>query len=233
MLFQFEQFLGWFPRSAAWLLIMGGALALTWLGYERKRRGGFIRFKNEDWEQTDVSKVLRVISYLGLVLGVLMIWAALVGILNNIPPSFKYAEMSHIEGVVNYDLLTSVSLLVIGVVCFLKPINDLPWSGIFGIFSAIISGVMISFTLADLDGLSTIFQPESVKWVSIITGVVASILIGVIIKFTIGSLQLISKILSHPTIALFVAAYCILQGVFLLVWGFSMGNYGLYLANLP
>lgn len=230
MIFQgtISDFFNWFPRSAAWLLIMGGALALTWLGYERKRRGGFIRFKNEDWEQTDVSKFLRGISYFGLVLGVLMIWAAVVGILNEIAPSFEYADKTQD----NYDMLTSVSLIIIGIVCFLKPINDLPWSGIFGIFSAIISGVMLSFTLADMDGLAAIFQPDMVKWFSIITGIVTSIIIGVIIKFTIGSLQLMSKILSHPAIALFVATYCILQGIFLLVWGFSMGNYGLFLINV-
>ena len=92
-----------------------------------------VRFKNEDWENTEVSKFLRISSYFGLILGVVMIWSAVIGMLNHIPPSWQYRDNTEN----NFDLLTSISLIIVGCVCFMKPINDLPWAGIIGIFAGI------------------------------------------------------------------------------------------------
>ena len=76
----FTAFINWFPQNAGWMLIIGAAMAFTWMGYETKRKKAFFKrnFKKEDWEEVEVSKFLKVLSFLGLGLGVLFIWAAAV-----------------------------------------------------------------------------------------------------------------------------------------------------------
>ncbi|MHA1728605.1 MAG: hypothetical protein ACTSWY_07715 [Promethearchaeota archaeon] len=219
-----EAFLNWFPRSAGWMLFFGGILALTWLGYERKRKKGFLHIEREDWQITEVSKFLRALSYIGLVLGVLMIWAAVIGMINDIPPSFKFRDNS----ADHYDLFTSVACIVVGLVCFMKPINDLPWAGIIGVFTGIISGMLLAVNMPE--SMYTIFQPDIVKWSSVIVGILVASLTGMLLKFYIGSVQTISRVLSWPPIALVLSAFCFLQASFLLIWGFSMGAYPLYLS---
>lgn len=214
-----EQFLNWFPRSAAWLLIFAGFMALTWLGYERKRKKGFIRIKTEDWEETDVSKFLRIISYFGILLGVIMIWAAVVGMLNDIAPSFAFRDNPDMPD--GFDWTTSISLIVVGLVCFMKPINDLPWAGLIGLFAGIASAVVIVLTMP----AEWTANPDS-KWFVLAFGVAIATIVGVAIKFWIGSIQTISKVLSYPPIALIVSVYCLLQGFMVLILGYGLGNLG-------
>ncbi|MFW9971105.1 MAG: hypothetical protein ACFFDF_13000, partial [Candidatus Odinarchaeota archaeon] len=67
MLFQYwtiiQGFFNWVAESAAIMMVLSGAMAITWLGYERKRRGSFIKRKTEV-EKFDVTKFLRGMSYL-------------------------------------------------------------------------------------------------------------------------------------------------------------------------
>jgi hypothetical protein len=211
-----EDIINWFPRSAAWLLIIGGLLAVTWLGYERKRKKGFIRIKTEDWEETEVSKILRIISYSGILLGIIMVWASIVGMINDIAPSFKFADRFPLEG---NDTLTSVSLLIMGLVCFMKPINDLPWAGLIGLFAGIGSAIFISLSMP----AEWLANPDY-KWYIVIIGIVIATVVGVAVKFWIGSIQLISRILSYPPVALIVAAYCLIQGIMVLTMGYGLAN---------
>jgi len=208
--------LNWFENSAAWLLIFGGLMALTWLGYERKRKKGFIRTKTEEWEETEVTKFLRGMSYLGILLGIIMIWSAVVGMINDIPPSFKYADRFPGEG---YDLLTSISLIIVGFTCFFKPINDLPWASLIGLFAGIASAIIITMSLPP----EYTSNPD-LKWYIIGFGAIIATVVGVALKFWIGSIQMISKIISYPPIALIVSAYCLVQGIMVLTLGYGLGN---------
>ncbi|MHA1819877.1 MAG: hypothetical protein ACTSU2_16135 [Promethearchaeota archaeon] len=210
-----QRILNWFPRSAAWMLIIGGFVALTWLGYERKRKKGFIRIKTEDWEETEVTKFLRVLSYTGIFLGIIIIWAAIIGMLNGIPPSFKYRDVTGN----NYDIVTSVSCIVVGLVMFFKPVNDLPWAGIIGFFAGVAASIVIALNIPP----SWMSNPN-LKWYIIITGIVIASLVGVLVKNWIGVIQAISKILSYPPIALIVAVYCFVQGGMVLLLGYGLGN---------
>ncbi|MHA1392096.1 MAG: hypothetical protein ACTSRZ_01230 [Promethearchaeota archaeon] len=213
-----ENILNWFQNSAAWLLIFGGLMALTWLGYERKRKKGFIRIKTEDWEETDVTKFLRAMSYIGIILGIIMIWSAVVGMINDIPPSFKYADKFPGEG---YDLVTSISLIIVGLVCFFKPINDLPWAGLIGLFAGIASGVIVTLSLPP-----ELTANPDMKYYIIGFGILVATLVGVALKFWIGSIQMISRVLSYPPVALIVSAYCLVQGIMVLTLGYGLGNLG-------
>jgi hypothetical protein len=222
----FTAFINWFPKNAGWMLIIAGAMAITWMGYETKRKQAFFkkRFKKEDWEEVEVSNFLKVLSYLGLVLGILFIWAAVVGWLNNIAPSNIYDARFEpsVEG--PFDWLTTISLLVVGIVMFLKPINDLPWAGMIGLLAGVGVAVLLAIIVP-----KDWFTNENVKWVVIGVGFVIATLVALAMKFWIGTLQSISRVLSYPPIALVVAVYCFVQGGLILLWGFGLGNLG----NIP
>ncbi|MBN2155661.1 MAG: hypothetical protein JW776_06440 [Candidatus Lokiarchaeota archaeon] len=215
----FFAIINWFPRNAGWMLIIGGVMAITWMGYETKRKQAFFkkRFKKEDWEEVEVSKFLKVLSFAGLALGILFIWAAAVGAINNIPPSTQYATKFGDK----WDWLTTISLLVVGIVMFLKPINDLPWSGMIGLLAGVATAVLLVVFIP-----KTWLANPNAKWVILGIGFVISTLVGVSMKFWVGTLQSISRVLSYPPIALVVALYCFVQGGLILLWGFGLGNLG-------
>ena len=188
-------------------------MAITWLGFERKRKKGFIRFKTEEWEETDVTKFLKIISFLGIFLGILMVWAAVVGMINDIPPSFAYRD--YIGD--HYDPLTSWTCIIIGAVCFMKPLNDIPWAALIGIFAGILVGVLVAMNIPE-----ELIEYSNMKYFVVGTGIVVATIVGVAIKFWISSLQTISRVLSYPPVALIIAVYCIIQSLMLIAGGVSL-----------
>lgn len=224
----FTAIINWFPRNAGWMLIIGGIMAITWMGYETKRKQAFFKrnFKKEDWEEVEVSKFLKVLSYLGLVLGVVLIWAAAVGVINNIAPSRLYDTRFGglpLDGM-PLDWLTIISCFIVGIVMFLKPINDLPWAGMIGLLSgAAIAVLLVVFVPKEW------LEYQNAKWIIFGIGFIVCTLVALAMKFWIGTLQSISRVLSYPPIALVVALYCFVQGGLILLWGFGLGNLG----NIP
>lgn len=104
------------------MMVLSGAMAIIWLGYERKRRGSFTKRK-ADVEKFDVTKFLRGMSYLGLILGIFVIWSGVMGLILDIPPSRQYAVVSGDEA----NHFACIFLIVIGIAMFFKPISDLPF----------------------------------------------------------------------------------------------------------
>jgi hypothetical protein len=219
----FTAIINWFPKNAGWMLLISAAMAFTWMGYETKRKQAFFKrnFKKEDWEEVEVSKFLKVLSYLGLVLGVILIWAAAVGAINNLAPSTQYNNRYG----QTWDWLTTITLFVTGVVMFLKPINDLPWAGMIGL----LAGVAVAVTLVLVLPRDFVTGDYRAKWIILGIGLAISALVGLAMKFWIGTLQAISRVLSYPPIALVVAIFCLVQGSLILLWGFGLGNLG----NIP
>ena len=210
----FLAFLNWVAQSAGVMVFISGFIALTWLGYERKRRGSFTRRKaSEEGEgkKFDISRFLRILSYLGIVVGVLDIWAGSMDLILDIPPSFRYTGGGA-------DHFTCIFLIVIGIAMLFKPINDLPLTSII----SLIAGSAAAFLLA-------IFVPDSAVefiaiWINpklalIIAFIVVAAIVAVTAKFYIKVLQAISKFLSWPPIAFIIMGFCFIQGI--LLWGFG------------
>lgn len=65
-------------------MVLSGAMAITWLGFERNRRGSFTKKKSEV-EEFNVTKFLRGLSYIGLILGIFVIWSGVVSLIMDIP----------------------------------------------------------------------------------------------------------------------------------------------------
>ena len=209
-----EAFLTWVSQSAGIFVLISGVIALTWLGFERKRRGSFFKRKSES--ESTISKslrvILRLISYSGVIVGILDIWAGSMGLILNIAPSFKYTPAGA-------DHFTCIFLIVVGIAMFFKPINDLPLASILGL----IAGTAAAAILASLipPGVEVIIA----EWINpklllIIVLIIVAAIVALTAKFYIGVLQAISKFLSWPPVAFVIMVFGFVQGI--LLWGFGI-----------
>lgn len=212
-------FFSWVAESAAIMMVLSGLMAITWLGFERKRRGSFTKRKVE--KVFDVTKFLRVflrvMSYLGLVLGIFVVWSGAIGLIRDIPPSFEYRDVT--EDAANH--FTCIFLIIIGIVMFMKPISDLPLSSIIGLLAG--TGTVIIIALLVPDGavelIAGVINP---KWLLVIIFIIVTVIVALTVKFYVGVLKTISKFLSWPPIAFVVMIFCLVQGFALWIWGVSI-----------
>lgn len=223
MLFQFEYwtyiqgFFDWVAQSAGVMVFITGFIALTWLGFERKRRGSFTKRNVETKSGFNFPKFLRIMSYTGLIVGILDIWAGSLGLIRNIPPSFKYAARLDDLGMdPSADHFTCIFLIVIGIAMIFKPINDLPLASIIGGIAGAASVLALIFLVPDdfVDWIAYWINP---KLALIIVFIVVTVVVSLTAKFYVGVLQAISKFLSWPPVAFIVMLFAFLQGI--LLWG--------------
>ena len=211
-----EAFLTWVSQSAGIFVLISGVIALTWLGFERKRRGSFFKRKSES--ESTISKSLRVtlrlISYSGVIVGILDIWAGSMGLILDIPPSFKYGAITP-----HADHFTCIFLIVIGIAMFFKPINDLPLSSILGLMAGSATVFILALLIPDsaVEFIAVWINP---KLLLIIIFVIITAIVAITVKFYIGVLQAISKFLSWPPIAFVIMVFGFVQGI--LLWGFGI-----------
>jgi hypothetical protein len=206
-------FFTWVSESAGIFVLISGVIALSWLGFERKRRGSFFR-KSGGEQASVVSALLRIISYFGVVVGILNIWAGAMGLILDIPPSFKYGAVTP-----HADHFTCIFLIVVGIAMFFKPINDLPLASILGLLAGSATAIILVLLVPD----------SAVKWIAylinpklllIIIFVVVTAIVALTAKFSIGLLQTISKFISWPPIAFIIMVFGFAQGI--LLWGFGI-----------
>ncbi len=210
-------FLTWVSESAGIFVLISGVVALSWLGFERKRRGSFFKRKSDEGESIlskSLRNVLRIISYLGVIVGILNIWAGAMGLILDIPPSFKYGVIT-----LHADHFTCIFLIIVGMAMFVKPVKDLPLTSIL----SFIAGSATVFILA-------LLVPDSVVefiagWINpklllIIIFIIVTALVAIVAKFFIKIPQAISKFLSWPPVAFVIMVFGFVQGI--LLWGFGI-----------
>jgi hypothetical protein len=212
MIFQsFMEFLG---QMAGFFVLILGIMWLIFGIYEAKRRGSVKKRKTEDWDMK-VTKFLKVLTYLGLVIGIFAILSGVSGLMYNVPPSIAF-----ISGEVS--IFTSALLIILGILTLLKPLNDLPIASVVGLLagSAVVL-VLVMVIPGKVYEVIGIFMNPTVFF--IILFIIIFAIIALTAKFYIGGLMKISKFISWPPIAFIIAGFCFLQGFLVLVLGVSIG----------
>ncbi|MHA1511526.1 MAG: hypothetical protein ACTSRX_07390 [Promethearchaeota archaeon] len=185
-----DTFVKWFADSGAIMLVICGLMALVWFFYEGVRRG-WVKPKGEEWERDKVSRTLKVIIGLGIILGVITLLTGIVTMVMNIRPSLAYESLHGSQ----FDWLTSIALIVMGIAMFLKPLEDLPLAALIGLAAGAAAALL---------------------WILFGLFALVATLVGVAIKFWLSSIEAISKFISWPPMALITAAFCLVQGF--MVW---------------
>ena len=221
LIYQFdftEGFLRPLAEFAGFFTLILGVMWLVYAIYETKRRGSVKKRKVEDWN-FDVTKFLKIFTYLGIVVGILSLLSGVGGLILNQPPSRAFAFNNP-----NASLFASVFLIILGIFTLLKPLNDLPISSVIGILLAsIVVVVAVSVIPDQLVKLIAVFIDP--KLLLLIIFIIVFAFIALTVKFYIGVLMGISKAISWPVLAFIVAAFCLLQGFLLLVVGVSITGY--------
>lgn len=201
-----------FTDSGAWMLIFSGLMALIWFFYEGVRRG-WIRRKKDDWELDSVSRFLKFLIFIGIALGLVTIVTAVMTMIRNFAPSYAYAAR-YPDKEQAFDLLTSISLLVMGLAMFIKPLQDVPIATIVGLVAGAAVALLLTMIIPD-----DLLGSSWVKWVIVGIFVLITSVIGALLKVWVDGIEAVAKLLSWPPVALIIAAYCITQGLFVLIGG--------------
>jgi len=199
---------------AGFFLLILGVIWLIYGVYEAKRRGSVKNRKVEDWD-FDVTKFLKGLTYLGILVGILCILSGVGGLMYNIPPSaaFQSGEVS---------IFTSAALIILGILTFLKPMNDLPIASIVGLLAAsAIVAILVIVLPSQVYEVLDIFVDAKIFFIVLFFIIFA--IVALTAKFYIGGLMKISKVISWPPIAFIVAGFCFIQGFLVLVIGVSIG----------
>jgi len=201
---------------AGFLILVLGVMWLIYAVYEAKRRGSFKERKVEDWN-FDVTKFLKVLTYLGIVVGVFSLISGIGGLILDQPPSVAYSLNTQ----PNKSLFTSIFLIVVGILTLMKPLNDLPIASVLGILLASVVVIIIALAIPDqLVQVIAVFINPKVLLIIIFIFIFA--IVALTVKFYIGTLMAISKMISWPPLAFILGFFCLLQGFLLLVIGVSI-----------
>ncbi len=221
MIYQFdftEVFLKPLAELAGFFTLLLGVMWLVYAFYEAKRRGSVKKRKVEDWN-FDITKFLKFLTYLGIVIGIFGLLSGVGGLILDQAPSVAYAANTQDAK----SLFTSAFLIILGTLTLLKPLNDLPISSVLGILLASIVVVVTSMAIPDhvVQVIAVYINP---KLLLVIIFIVVFAIVALTVKFYIGALMSISKAISWPVLAFIIAAFCILQGFLLLVIGVSISG---------
>jgi hypothetical protein len=160
------------------------------------------------------------LTYFGFFIGILSIICGVGGLILNQPPSVAYAANTQDAA----SIFTSWFLIILGLLTFLKPVNDLPIASAIGLLAASAVVVIVSLSIPDqaVELIAVFIDP---KLFLIVLFIVVFAIVALTAKFYIGGLMKISKAISWPPIAFVIAAFCLLQGFLLLVIGVSITGY--------
>jgi len=197
-------------------LLLLGIIWIIYAIYETKRRGSFKRRKVESWD-FDITKFLKILTYLGFIVGIFSILSGAGELILNVPPSVAYVGTDK-------SVFTAIILIVFGIFTFLKPINDLPIASIIGLMVATLLIAIIALAIPQqlVQVIAVFIDPRIVL---VIIFIIIFAIIALTAKFYMSGVMAISKALSWPPLAFIVAAFCLIQGFLLLVIGVSISGY--------
>ncbi|MFX0009668.1 MAG: hypothetical protein ACFE9R_05085 [Candidatus Hermodarchaeota archaeon] len=214
MINQFEDlFLKPLAGMAGFFVLILGAMWLIYAVYEAKRRGSVKERKVEDWD-FKLTKFLKFLTYIGFFVGIFAILSGVGGLMYDIPPSNNFFT-PHVS------IFTSALLIILGILTFLKPLNDLPIATIIGLLAgtAVVTIIVIALPEKAYEIIGIFMNP---KVFFVILFIIIFAIISLTAKFYIGGLMAISKFISWPPIAFIVAGFCFLQAVLILGFGVSI-----------
>ncbi|MGQ4875037.1 MAG: hypothetical protein ACP6IY_13300 [Promethearchaeia archaeon] len=198
-----------------------GILGVFWFifaAYEANRRKSWRKLtKIDDWD-FDITKFLKILTFGGFIVGILAIIIGAVGLILNVPPSIAYYSQTKTEEV---HVFTSVFLIILGILTFLKPMNDLPIASIAGILVASTVCVLLFMLIPD-KAVTFIAEYINPKVLLISIFLIIFAIVAITVKFYIEGLMILSKIISWPPFAIIIGIICFAQSFALVVLGTSI-----------
>ncbi|MFO8019887.1 MAG: hypothetical protein R6U96_14780 [Promethearchaeia archaeon] len=204
-------------QFGAFFLILLGVIWLIYGLHEANRRKTWKKILNiDDWD-FKISLFLRILSFLGFIVGILSILSGVGEIILDVEPSLAYAHQIN----ESKHLFTALFLIVLGLLTFLKPLNDLPIPSIIGLLAASAASIFVALTIPD-QAVTLIAEYANPKTVLLIIFIVVFAVVAIVAYIYTAGIMALSKIISWPPLALVVSLFCFIQGFMLLVVGSSL-----------
>lgn len=205
-------------QFAAFMVVILGFFWLIFAAYEANRRKSWRKLTGvDDWD-FDITKFLKVLTFFGFAVGIISILVGAAGLIFDLPPSIAYVTATGNEGA---HLATSLLLIILGILTFLKPLNDLPIASIAGLLISMAICVFLYLIIPE-GAEEVIGNFINFKWILLIVFLIVFAIVAVTVKFYTAGLMALSKIISWPVIAIIVGLFCLIQGFALLVLGTSI-----------
>ena len=177
-------------NNATYILIFGGLIAMSW----------FIQkvVKPVPVVGTTASILIRVVSFFGFFIGILLIITGAAAWQAQAP---------------NVDTYTQYLLIIAGFVLMLKPIKDFPWAALMGLIAGGLAAGAVYFFYPLPE---TVFGIASI-WVYVILFFIPAVIVYMVFKFIEDVLKLLGTLLASRPITFIVGIICIAQGILLLL----------------
>ena len=212
-----DQFLIPIAELAAFFVILLGVFWGIYASYEANRRKSWRKLTGvEDWD-FDITTFLKVLTGLGFFVGVFCIISGVAGLILDIPPSIAYQTQTNDAR--NY--VTSIFLIVLGIITLMKPLNDLPIPSMIGFAVAGGVTIILAFLIPD-SAVALIENYIDPKIVLIVIFFIIFTIVGITVKFYLAGIMFLSKIISWPPFALIIMGLSFAQGFALLIYGISI-----------
>jgi hypothetical protein len=187
-------------RPELYFYILCGIWILDFIYEANRRKGIFGKVYDEDWD-FDVTTILKILTSVFCAGGIFITFIGVTGL---------------ILGIVS-KTISYTSLIILGILTCLKPLNDLPIASILGLLAALIIGLIMALVIAAI----RIFFPFEISNLMLITLisvlVIVFIIVAVTAKVWMLPLEIISRIVSWPVIGILGVAYCLVMGILLSV----------------
>ncbi len=198
-------------------VIFLGIMWFIYASYEANRRKSWRKLtKVDDWD-FDITKFLKILTLLGFAVGIFSIITGISGLILDEAPSVAYrAETGE-----SRNLFTCIFLISLGVLTFMKPLNDLPIASVIGILAGSAICILIAIVIPDraVEFIGGYVNP---KIVLIVVFFIIFTIVAITVKFYTAGLMFVSKVISWPPLAFIVAIFCFAQGFSLVVMGISL-----------
>jgi len=171
------------------LLACGAVWVLDTI-YEASRREGILK-RDTNWD-FDVTTLLKILTIIACASGIVF---ATVGILG-----YVYHSIT--------KTLTCTSLIVLGILTLLKPVNDIPLASIIAL---LITSALTAVIVAIVSFFEISLNVQIGLYIIIALVIVFIVSLGVA-KFWLAGPKLVSKIVSWPVISIIGAGYCFILG---------------------
>jgi len=172
------------------VLILGGIVAISWL-LEKLVKPVPVAGEPTSW-------LIKIISFLGFFVGILLIVTAAVA---------WSTEASQV------DTGTQYLLIVAGLALVLKPMKDIPWAALLGVA---VGGLCAGFVFLFYPLPETVYGISS-TWIYLLIFFIPALFVYIVFKFIEDLFKLIAMVLTFKPITFALGLICIAQGILLLL----------------
>lgn len=184
----FTAIFDFFAAHISTLLLIGGFFAGFYFIYR------FFAGAPEEGEKTPL--LLRVVTYAGVFVGVIMMGGAVTAWFANI-----------------YYTFTCILALVVGLALILKPIKDIPWAAVIGIIAGAIVVFIASSYLEFVTGAIAGLLGIDAYWILIAAFILVLILCYMAFKFVEDIGKILGKFLSARPTSFAIMLLCVIEAI--------------------